>query len=356
MSLILPRPAYALVMVLSLCVVATSASAQQSDEPAPAIAAPVAPADEATPAQPGPQPQQLAPALQQALLAYTKGLAELNNGNYEKAIELLSFAISQKPNDPQFHYMAAKAYEAAGEFRGQWFHLRKAVRLKLDHEQAVQDFMRMWQVALDKGVLDVGSPQANVKAALGEPDAKQTQTSTVWQYGFMGVEFYQDRVAAVLDLRGSGNFTAPLEDLEIVLDGSREWKIKQQIASRSEFKVVYAPVETTEPAEIVTHNRLINLRNKMTVTELMQKMQAGLEYEFPEVQWKLLQSSDDDVLFEWWLDSEGLPKQHEIVRLLAGTEDIHRLAYTVKTAPLDGETHQQWINRLQAAKLIDLKQ
>ena len=385
MSFFLPRPRYALITVLGLCALSMSISAQQSDEPAPAIGAPVEPVDSnadesdkpvpaiGVPVEPADsntdpssqsssdtaQPSPLSPDMQQALLAYTQGLAELNKGSYQKAIELLSFAISKKPNDAQFHYMAAKAYEGAGEFRGEWFHLRKAVRLRLNHEEAVQDFMRMWQTAVDKNVLDVGTPQETVKAALGEPDAAQTEASTIWQYGFMGVEFYEDQVAAVLDLRGSGNLSPPLEKLEITLDDSREWKIKQQFASRSEHKLVYAPIGASVsaesgPAEILTHNRLIGLKQRMTVQELMEKMKAGLSYEFPEVQWNLLQSGEDNVVFEWWLTNEGLPKQHEIVRLMGGKEDIHRLAYTVKTAPLEGEAHEQWVNRLQKAKLTAL--
>jgi len=336
-------------------------SAAQAQQQAPAITAPTtqpppaisAPSGQGTPEQAPPISQNF----QQALLAYTNGMAAFDKSDYDKAIQAFNIAIRNEPNNPQFHYMAAKTYEALGKFRGEWFHLRKAVRLQVNHEAAVPLFLNMWQTALDKEILNVGTPQQTVKAALGKPDASQEQAaSTLWQYGFMGVELVDQRVVGVMDLRGSGALKPPQEDLDIALDGSKEWQLKQRLASRSDYKLIYGPAQASEPAEIVTHQRLIDVTEQMSVAVLAEKMRAGLEYEFPEVNWQSLETNENDILFAWWLDSEDAPQQYEIVRLLAGQNDIHRLTYTVRSSLNDNtEKREQWITRLRSAKLIPLE-
>lgn len=354
MSLVWPGRLLGLIIISLL--MSAAANAQQD---APAIGAPLTSSSDSEQTDETPA-LQVAPEIQQAMLAYTQGALVMQKGDYDQAIKLFSFAVSRKPNDPQFHYMTAKAFQGAGEFRGQWFHLRKAVRLQPNHKQALPEFMHMWQVALNKGVLDIGNTAANVRAALGEPDEKTEinpeQQRSLWQYGVMGVELRSDQVAGVMDLRGSGDLPTPQDDLEIVLDSRQEWKVKQQFASRSEFKVVYTSVETTEPKAQFTHQRLLGMAEKTSVQDLMQNMKAGLEQQFPEVQWQVMQAEDNNVVFEWWLQGEDLPQQHEIVRLLQGDEDIHRLAYSVQTAPLAQEQREQWIKRLQQAKLVELTQ
>ena len=301
------------------------------------------------------QPPKLSPAFQQALLAYTNGLAALDRNDYNNAIEAFNYAIKLKPDDPQFHFMAAKAYEGAGKFRGEWFHLRKAVRLQVNHQEAAPLFLRMWQTALDKNILNVGSPLATVKAALGEPDAQQTQNTTIWQYGFMGVEFVDDKVVGVMDLRGTGTPPAPQETVAFKLNDDREWVLKLRSAARTEFKLIYAPAKATDMAEIVTNQRLIGLGTQMTVSELVDKMHTSLQYEFPEVHWQVLDSSDKDALLAWWLDDDELLHQYEVVRLMAGENDIHRLAYTSRgDATRDNALREQWINQLRNAKLVPL--
>ena len=337
--------------------------AQQTSEPA--ITAPL-PATDQTPAIQAPQhglepitegiPPQLSPDFQQALLAYTNGLAAFDRGDYAKAVEAFSYAITKKPDDPQFHYMAAKAYEGLGKFRGEWFHLRQAVRLQANHQEAMPLFLRMWQTALNKNILNIGTPLSTVKAALGKPDAQHTQNSTLWQYGFMGVEFVDDKVVGVMDLRGVGPLATPQEELKLVPADNREWILKQRSASRSEYQLIYTPKESTDSTEIITHQRLVGLTAQMTAPELMEKMQSGIRLEFPEVYWQVLQSTPNDVMFEWWLDDENLPTQYELVRLIAGQDDIHRLAYT-SNRPLteDDAARAQWITQLQSAELVPLK-
>ena len=67
-----------------------------------------------------------------------------------------------------------------------------------------------------------------------------------------------------------------------------------------------------------------------------------------------IQADDDnDVTYEWRdKGSKDRPAQHEIVRLLAGAKDIHRLAYTRRVAQLPIEDAEHWIGILRRAQLV----
>lgn len=296
----------------------------------------------------------LSPEAQQAMIAYTQGLAALRSGKPEQAIDKLKLAIRLKPEEAQFHYMLAQAYGDTGDYPLRWYALRQAVRLDPEHEEAVRSFEQMWDVAVEKGVLDVGEGRDEVKAALGEPDQAAPDGST-WVYGYRAVQFRDDRVNALIDLRGQGGLQPAEEVFALDLD-AQNWHLKERHISRAESTLVYAPADAEQSADQrFTLQRLVDMKSRRSPHQIMQDMREHLTTQFPQVDWQVLQDDGDDVMFEWSLGGEDLPSQHEIVRLAAGADDVYRLTYSNKQADLAPALREDWVNRLRKAQLKPLE-
>jgi hypothetical protein len=294
------------------------------------------------------EPPPLSPRIQQAMIAYAQGAAALQSGDSEQAIEHLKQAIRLKPDDAQFHYQLSRAYAATDDQALRWYALRQAVRLNPGHGQAVSDFEQMWSVALDQDALDVDTPRERIQAALGEPDQTSDDRNT-WVYGYRAIQFEDDRLHTLLDLRGQGALQPATEVFSFDFD-QRDWRLKQRLVSRTESTLIYTPEDQGETDEQITLQRLVDMKTERSPQQIMNDMRAHLQNQFPTVEWVVHHATDDDVLFEWTLSGEGLPTQHEIVRLAAGEEDVYRLSYTSKHIDPD----KGWRERLGRAELQPL--
>lgn len=80
--------------------------------------------------------------------------------------------------------------------------------------------------------------------------------------------------------------------------------------------------------------------------------QSSMQY--PDMVWNSIQDDDDDFIYEWSLPNgaDGLPKQHEIVRVVSTDKGFHRIAYEIRTGKIDEHTRQLWISRLGSSRLL----
>ena len=71
------------------------------------------------------------------------------------------------------------------------------------------------------------------------------------------------------------------------------------------------------------------------------------------VEFEVLKDEPGDVLFTWSVPrNEQRPAQQEVVRIVSGERDIHRLAYSRKGETLDKEGLEPWIKMLAEAELM----
>ncbi|MDX1605034.1 MAG: tetratricopeptide repeat protein [Candidatus Competibacterales bacterium] len=283
------------------------------------------------------------------MISYTQGRVALANGELDQAIEHFKTAVRFKPRDAQFHYMLGQAYAEAENFPMQWYALRQSVRLDPELDKAVAQFENMWQVALDKGFLDVGTSRKQVEAALGEPD-ERSQDEALWVYGYQGVQFADGQVVAVLDLRAADAMQPATEVFRFSLD-DEDWRLAQRRINGGESTLIYTPTGTEEPGERLTLQRLAGKRAQHSPEALMERMRDSLSSQLPELEWRVLSEGDDSILFEW---SSENPQQHEITRLTAGETDLYRLTYSSLDATLDSALRETWIQRLEDATLEPL--
>ena len=82
----------------------------------------------------------------------------------------------------------------------------------------------------------------------------------------------------------------------------------------------------------------------------MAGLQQTMRNRCPDVDWKVLEETVTDVLYEWSVsDCSEAQTQHEIARLLEGNEGLHRVAYTEKSSEIDSAVRMQWIDLLKSA-------
>jgi len=101
-----------------------------------------------------------------------------------------------------------------------WVELRKAVLLDQTNKRAATDFMRIWSFFDGKGLLNVGTPEAEILKVLGKPDRQRDLNGeSQLVYGFMWINFRDGRLFALVDTRGlKAEFTKAVSTLEFQLD------------------------------------------------------------------------------------------------------------------------------------------
>jgi hypothetical protein len=91
-----------------------------------------------------------------------------------------------------------------------------------------------------------------------------------------------------------------------------------------------------------------NSLNPFNAEQFTQNFFKILKEQFPNIQTKIIEQSDNSVLLEWNLPSEsnGEPPQIEIARIISTKNGLHRIAFTIKGTTIDSKTKEEWINRL----------
>ena len=132
----------------------------------------------------------------------------------------------------------------------------------------------------------------------------------------------------------------------------------------------YASEDGLSSFEWVPNNQTLDNRTEIITIQFMAKKtkdgnpslakqiafniykQSSMQY--PDMVWNTIQDEEDDFIYEWSLPNgtEGLPKQHEIVRIVSTDKGFHRIAYEKRTAKIDEHSRQLWINRLGSSRLL----
>jgi hypothetical protein len=138
------------------------------------------------------------------------------------------------------------------------------------------------------------------------------------------------------------------------LDDKTRWRPGYSSINRLESITEYIPkTENVQKwTEMYSVQRFYQMKGKLTPKQMMDNILDRLKETIPSVSFATLVDTENDVLFHW-RDEGGKdrPAQHEIVRLIAGEQDIHRLAYVRKVAQIPAVEAQVWIDLIRQALL-----
>lgn len=73
----------------------------------------------------------------------------------------------------------------------------------------------------------------------------------------------------------------------------------------------------------------------------------------PNLVWNDIETKDQDILYEWRIENcASDPDQSQIGRFLATKDTVFHASYCAKGKQIAPEERQEWISRLQSAKVV----
>jgi len=276
--------------------------------------------------------------------------------DWDTAIKELEQAVKADPNNGPYHHALGAAYMGARNANAGWFHFRQAVRLAPDYVPATVDFLGTWKLLDAQGLFNVGTPLDFLIRTLGKPDEiRESGPRMRAIYGFMSINLINRNLFSVLDLRN-----LPEEGLSTT-DGLAftipdDWKVAYRILSASQGNTEYVHNEETIQnwTELFASQRFIGAAEKQTAKSVREGIRTRLVEAYPKIKFEVLEEGDGkDTLFRWSIPgNDEHPAQYEVVRLVQGKNDIHRLAYTRKADQADENALKPWLKVLRDARLL----
>lgn len=289
--------------------------------------------------------------------AFERGTKAVYLKNWDEAATAFREAVRLEPNSGSYRYSLVFALKKTGRLEEAWEQLRVAVRLAPENKAIVREFSQLWQIFDRKGIFNVGVRQSEVQRLLGKPDSVVgSRRRPRWIYGFKSINFADGRVYSLMDMRNvskaAGN---PLARMQLPAEQMKEWKIGyRSIAGASSTSEYVTGDDTVQNWQVMlTNQRFTSASQRMTAHELAEEIRDLLKQGSPEAEFKMLREYPKDTMYEWKVPAkDGRPAGYEIVRLLQGSRDIHRIAFAAKTESIPRDKRFLWMGILTSAKLV----
>lgn len=105
-------------------------------------------------------------------------------------------------------------------------------------------------------------------------------------------------------------------------------------------------------SELVSLQQFPGLIQDPALDVFVETTEKMLKKNCPDVLFKIINKSKDEVLYEWHTSScPGIEDQHELIRVMRGKEGLWALHYVTKKLPLSDAQRQEWLNILKTAHL-----
>lgn len=332
-----------------LCLVASNAAAQEAVAPNPQ-ANPNAGQNTAPP-DPWANDAEIRTSVEQ-------GVAAIKEKKFADAVQAFTTAAKKYPQDSKLRHLLGFALFQNKQPGPAWLQFRAAVRLNLAYAPGVRDFLSMWQVFDQQGVLNAGRSMEYVTKALGNPDKKSgNEKVQIWEYGFMRLQFGNGKLFAIIDPRGLDPARAQAVDaMQVQFDDESRWRLGYRIINRLQSLTEYAPQDQSVQnwKELLSVQRLYP-PTKKSPQQVMAGIRDNLKKANPEIDFKALLDEEGNVIFHWrdkGDTSKNRAPQHEIVRLVAGEKDIHRIAYSRRVGQIPKDEAKAWVELLRSATLV----
>lgn len=147
--------------------------------------------------------------------------------------------------------------------------------------------------------------------------------------------------------------SAPWETINVPID-TQGWDLgySKKVEGTGWIKEYVRPPETVSDWTQLTTLQFFDGVRTAPGT-FMDGLESMLEKQCPHVDWNVLSSDKDRILYEWKIrDCPGHQDQHELSLILIGDYGLYRAAYTKRGSPMDPAVRKQWIAWLSEAKII----
>lgn len=278
---------------------------------------------------------------------------------YNRAIAALKQAGKLVPDDMDVQYKLATTLMAADRMPEMWYTLRTAAMQNPNHPDIARGLLSYWRMFDEQGLFNCNHETMDkVISVLGGPDHMvKLPDRDRYIYGFIGIEVKhgEETIHQTMDLRGlKFEHLAPVDFVAFDLDG-RGRKIGHRTTNKGTTAAEFVlPGERVQNwTELFSIQRLHGLaKQQAPVRQITEGMMASLLNTNPMRQYRIIEATDDSVLYEWKVPANGEePPQHEVARLMRGKIDVHRVAFVVKKDQMDAEVRRQWLNLLRNVEI-----
>lgn len=288
---------------------------------------------------------------------FAAAMALFQAGDIDAALPRFERAAKDEPNVLDHQLALATVYLRKQRGPEGWRHLRKAVRIDPKNPQATAMFSEIWRRFDSRGVLNAGNPLDGVVKILGAPDRRQNGAGGIarLEYGYMAIDFVDGRSYTILDLRGLTRAAVRGDQTLTPTFDNRKWRLGHRTVTNpaviAEFVLPGQSVQRYEELFSVRRHPQLAERG-VTPDAFATNIRRNLEKNVRGASFKVIRRSPNEVVYEFIVPSDSnQPAQHEVARVIAGTRDVHAVAYVKMGARMNDDLRDAWVKRLGQATL-----
>ncbi len=281
-----------------------------------------------------------------------------------KRLPELQAAVEANPNDVTALNSYAMALYQAGKLSESWAQLLKAYQLQPYHGGVVRGLETCFAEFEKRGVFAANTTRENLEAVLGKPERTVDMLLLKRErlvYAFVAVDLVSSRVYEVIDTRGATNVLfEPKEELIVDLHGQGlfcGYRKKSKASSLSKYYP--AKQSMTEWNESVEVERILGAATVGSPAQIVEIMMDQIKQQHPDATHNILADDDKSIVVGVVIPARPefkFEKRYQLIRLLKGTDDVYRLAYTLKSDQLPAETETKWLELMKSATLKPARQ
>ena len=287
---------------------------------------------------------------------YSDGVKAIKAGDFPAAVSHLQKAVEQLPRNAQVRAALGVAYFQMQRPMQAWSQFRHAIRLNPQNARVVNSFMQMWNSFDRRGLFLVGTEPQQLTKAIGAPDrVLQTSDGERWLYGFMAVDFRDDKLHTIIDRRGFGEKERQSTERLAVQTDQRDWKIKHRMIDRRQKHTTYFLADQMPPdwSERLTTQQIFGNERQRRPGDVLDRTKKRILKVNPDAKFEILEESEQEAIYEWRTGQQGQrPPQHCIARLVLGEKDVHRIAFVVQVDKMSADLRDSWIELLRRAEVV----
>ena len=285
-------------------------------------------------------------------------------GDAAKRLPELQAAVDANPNDVTALNSYSMALYQAGKLSDSWAQLLKAYQLQPYHGGVVRGLETCFAEFEKRGVLAANTTRENLEAVLGKPERTVDMLLLRRErlvYAFVAVDLVSNRVYEVIDTRGATNaLFEPKEELIVDLKSAGlfcGYRKKSKASSLSKYYPANQAI--TEWTESVEVERILGAATVGSPAQIVDIMMAQIKQQHPDATHSVLKGDDKSIVVGAEIPARPeykFEKRYQLIRLLKGTDDVYRLAYTLKSDQLPAETEAKWLELIKSATLKPVTQ
>ncbi|QDV23829.1 hypothetical protein [Aureliella helgolandensis] len=264
-------------------------------------------------------------------------------------------AVEAAPEDVSARANYATLLFKIGNTPAAWTELMTAYQQQPDHPGIRRGLEHVWNDFRRKAVFTVGMPPEGIEGLLGAPtQTREFDWGVRWVYGFLCIDFHDNKLHETIDLRGATEaLFRPTETVSVTLDGRTWLCMDRSKDAHHTTALLFNPGENManwrEQFEV---QRILDGTQLGSPPEVAERMIQQVKQAVSTAECKILTTEAESVMIAVKLP-DGSPDntQHQLIRLMWGPNDVHRIAYSIKTKELSEAMQKQWFGILSAAKL-----